>query len=732
MRPFTHITSRDIDERYLVLIRQGDLRVYDALTGLSNVVEFPDGKDYLTLPVGTDGESGFRAVTIADTTILVNRHKTPLTDTDLSTDRGYEALCWVDRGDYGTTYSITIEGTSFEHTTSTSDVTQLSTAAIAEALYDALTDGATGLNAASVGSHSSWVVQRENSAIYFRRGDSAVFEVDFFDDRANGNMSVWTGEAERLSELPLVAKDGMTIQISGQADSSVDNYYVTFEQEDPTLDLGRGFWRESRAENIRYKFDATTMPHVLQRQADNTFIFQQATWGERVAGDEDSAPDPTFVNSPISDVLFYKNRLGFLSDDSVILSRAGEFFDFFPSTVQQLEDGAPIDVSVSNAKVSILDSAASLNDDLILFTDQMQFRLTGEPLLTPSTVSITPTTQYETNLLCRPIQARDRVYFTVSRGGDYSGVMEYSVASDGETHKAFEISSHVPKYLPGTITQLVASTNENIVVAMTPADPSSLYVYKYYFSDNDGNKLQSSWSKWTFTVDAVVGIHFVDSQLYVIMERDNEYDIEVIDVYLGQDGDVGLDHLIHLDSGVYVSELATTPDYTAGVNTFTLPYALTLSAEYIAYDPNTDAAYVLTPTAEDATTATYTGADITGVTNLLIGVRYNFQYQFSTLYARERLPGGGQLGVVDGRLQLHRMLLNYADAREFEIRVTPQGRSAYTYSFSADALSTGTFQYPILTENTQAALLIQDDSVYPLSFHSAVWEGRYYTHTRRI
>ena len=53
-------------------------------------------------------------------------------------------------------------------------------------------------------------------------------------------------------------------------------------------------------------------------------------WGERTVGDLDSAPSPSFIGSKINNVFFFRNRLGFLADDNVILSRAAEFFNFFP------------------------------------------------------------------------------------------------------------------------------------------------------------------------------------------------------------------------------------------------------------------------------------------------------------------------------------------------------------------------------------------------------------------
>jgi hypothetical protein len=41
----------------------------------------------------------------------------------------------------------------------------------------------------------------------------------------------------------------------------------------------------------------------------------------------------------------FRNRLGFLSDENVIFSRASEFFEFFPETITQVLATDPIDVA---------------------------------------------------------------------------------------------------------------------------------------------------------------------------------------------------------------------------------------------------------------------------------------------------------------------------------------------------------------------------------------------------
>lgn len=65
-----HHINRDATERYVVVIDQGSLRVFDHLTGAEKTVNAPGGLGYLSAP-----GSRYSLVTVADYTFVVNRDK---------------------------------------------------------------------------------------------------------------------------------------------------------------------------------------------------------------------------------------------------------------------------------------------------------------------------------------------------------------------------------------------------------------------------------------------------------------------------------------------------------------------------------------------------------------------------------------------------------------------------------------------------------------------------------
>jgi hypothetical protein len=66
-----HTINRDTEQRYIVVVTDGDIEVYDE-DGNAQPVNFPNGKAYLDVPAGTAAEA-FALVTVADYTFIVNK-----------------------------------------------------------------------------------------------------------------------------------------------------------------------------------------------------------------------------------------------------------------------------------------------------------------------------------------------------------------------------------------------------------------------------------------------------------------------------------------------------------------------------------------------------------------------------------------------------------------------------------------------------------------------------------
>jgi len=732
---YLHTINRDGDEKYLVVITQGSIRVFD-LEGNEKTVTYPHGNGYLQT---MNPLEDFRCVTVADYTFVLNTKIVTQHKPDVTPVRNPECLIWVKQGAYGGNYSVTIDGVTATYTvpdgSQPSHSTQVTTDHICTQLFNTLNANLTG----------PWSITRNGSLIHVVRTDGQPFSFSSNDSLGDNGIEVIGKRIQRFSSLPARAVDGYVVEITGDQTSSFDNYYVRYDVTDTATN--GGVWRETRKGGEVYKLDPSTMPHALIRQADGTFTFEQIDYADREVGDLESTPMPSFVGRRISDVFFHRNRLGFISDENVIFSRAGDFFNFFPATATAVLDDDPIDVGVSHVKVSLLRHAVPFAETLLLFSDQTQFQLGKTDILTPAKISIDQITEYEASLKAKPVGVGRHIYFTVNRG-KYTSLKEYYVDSDTETLGANEITGHVPQYVPGNVYKIAASGTEDCLCVLTEDARNKVYVYKFYWADNE--KMQSSWSHWEFPEDAqILNADFIESTLYLVIRRPDGIHLEYMDLEPGKT-EPNWNIAVHLDQMVNESKVESIA-LIDGKTYITLPYQLS----------STDVDSVQLVTAPGGPRAPGVIADIeeiqqVGTRSVLvlngdwtdqpfyIGTPYVFRYEFSTLAIREDSPGGGQNVVGEGRLQLRRMTILYDKSGFFRVEVTPRNRDTYKYLFTGRvlgdannvlgevALGRGRFSFPLIGHNESLTVALVNDTYLPSYFLSAEWEGFFTIRSRRL
>ena len=125
-----HMINRDATERYVVIFTTNNVRVFE-LDGTEKTVTKPDGVTYLSC---SDPKSEIKTITIADFTFVVNTTVTTAMDSTLSAGSETQAIVFFNQVSDQTTYTVTVDGTSASHLT-TSD-NPLSTSTIATKIRD--------------------------------------------------------------------------------------------------------------------------------------------------------------------------------------------------------------------------------------------------------------------------------------------------------------------------------------------------------------------------------------------------------------------------------------------------------------------------------------------------------------------------------------------------------------------------------------------------------------------
>lgn len=729
----SHHINRDETEQYIVTADASGINVFDLEGNAKTVSVTGTGAAYLA--AATAPNRDLRFLTINDYTFVLNRRVAVKTLPDLSPKRQPEAIVFIKQASYNTTYSINLNGTAYSTTTedgvapADQPADKLSSLDICNALAQQLPK-------------ETFSVQSSNSTIWIRRHDGGDFTVKVQDSRSNTHTSVCKGKVQRFSDLPTVAPRGFVTEIIGDASSSFDNYFCVFEPSDAGDAFGSGTWKETVKPGIPCKLDPATLPHALIRQADGTFTFGPLEWGERICGDEDSAPFPSFVGRTLNGLFFYRNRLSFLSGENVVMSEVGEFFNFFLTTVTTLVDSDVVDVAASHTKSSILHHAVTFSGGLLLFSDQSQFVLEHDTVLSNATVSIKPVTEFEASMKAAPVSSGKTVFFATDKG-EWGGVREYITLPDNsDQNDASDITAHVPRYVRGNVSRLECSTNEDMLLVLSEEMRTSLWLYKYFW--NGSEKIQSAWSRWDMCGE-VLSAAILNTGVYLIMQYGDGVYLEKMDITPGYK-DEGETFEYCLDRKI------TERDVTLGAydainktTAITLPYDIPAGYTPVVVTrtggPDAPGNLLRRVDVTGPRTITVEGPDAHG-RKLFIGIPYESSYTFSTFAIREGDSKGN--AVTTGRLQLRRLTLNCSNTGFLHMHVTPKFRPTSTYTFTgrelghgtniigAIPLYTGTINFPILSLNTQVEVKVGSDSFLPFALVNASWEGFYNTRNARV
>ena len=500
----------------------------------------------------------------------------------------------------------------------------------------------------------------------------------------------------------------------------------------------------------------TTSGNVAFGKVNNSTL---PKWGERTVGDLDSAPNPSFIDGKINNVFFFRNRLGFLTDDNVVLTRVSEFFNFFPETVLSVIDSDPIDVGASHTKVAILKHAVTMGEQLVLFSDQTQFVLTSSSdALTPKTANVVVATEFESSDQAQPVGSGSSIYY-LTKKGSFAGVREYITQENIAIKDASNITVHVPRLIPSNIFKLAVSTNEDVLVLLGTDNPNKLYINRWLYGDGF-KKVLNSWSTFTFnSAKSIKNIDFVGTDLFMVVEEANGTTLEKIP-FEAEFREPNSEFEFHLDHKVTEATTGVSISYNSGtdVTTFTLPYRLNASmsvvGRYLA-DGETSTfvdtqgnTKTLKPGQVVQTTNTTNGSTSTITANgdfrnskVIIGEPYLMHYRFS----QQRLTEGSNAGeMISGRLQLHHFYIKFEDTGFFRVEVTPENRDTSTHKFtgrflgSSSAaigqinLETGTFRVPIMSRADRVDIDVKNDTFLPTQLSSAEYEAMFHMRSRRV
>lgn len=706
-KPFVYSYARDAAEKYIICVKGGDLKVYD-LDGVEKTVTFPDGKSYLT---ASDPAASFSAVTIADRTVIANNTITVTMANSTYVENPFQALIYCKTTNNDTSYAIQING---------SNVWTYSGSALS----------ATGIASNIVSNISlptGFTITRDDTTLIIENATTFTIGHTGTDD-TYGPITMRQNVAKR-THLPPVAPDGYLVRVGATIDGNELGYWAKFSNAD-------GGWVESADPYAKNDYTDTTMPHWLDRQADGTFIFKKGTYAGRLAGDVDTAPPPDFVDNQIESVVFHRNRLGVVAGETVFFSQSGKYFTFWPDFSTQSLDSDGFGLTASAAEVNLLKHAHPFRKALFLTSDKNQFEVSGDTTLIAENATVDLTTTYLTEVLCRPFNLGNTLYFAAKSGRD-ALIYEYKYDDETLSNTASDITLHALGYVPAPVIRMSGDPTNDLLFLLSSTDTSRIYCYKMYIEAE--KKAQSAWHCWDYggTDTHIHWMHVIEGVLYLMVTRGTQTFLEKSELRYELSADkhpyqICLDQQVAL-TGVFDSASDTT--------TWTTPYlhrstaAVVLSTDF----PAGQVGERLTVTYPTTTTIRASGNLSGGVA--IVGHPFTQTVQLSKLFVRE--ASNTQRTITSGRFQLKRIQVNFQHTGFFNVKITPAFRDEQIFTFngrligSADnvigaaAISDhGSFSIPIQTEAATATIKIENPTEKPMTITSIDYSGFFNEITR--
>ena len=597
-----------------------------------------------------------------------------------------------------------------------------------------------------------WTVRKIGNGLYFRfygkdkisgleEEANALTPVDFTVTAPNKSLfNILTSEVNNVGDLPTQCRHGYVVKVLN-SNSEKDDYYLQFKSNTAPAD-GAGIWEECPEPKRRNELARDTMPHQLVERLvvdpDNAgefltkFYLEPIEYMPAVCGDEETNPQPSFVNKPITNIAFFRNRIAFLAGDSVVLSQAGDYFNFWAKTGMTITPSDCIDVAVSSTSPATLLDAIAVQRGLLLFSKEQQFMLTTDnDVLRPETAKVVNVSTYSYNSLVKPFSMGTSVGFT-NNTTSHSRFMEMANIQAGRPPDVLEQSKLVHSLLPAAIDSVAESKEQGLVLFATSDTSDMVYGYKWF---NTGEKrVLSSWFKWKLHGNVIFHA-IVDDVYYAIIRTDDQsVQLEKIDIknqpkITTRSGD----YLVHLDNMTLISSMSYSSSNKE--TTITIPdnFTVTGAKKFALFATAGTMAGQTEYPVISGTTVTVSGD--WSSSEVYAGYIYKMQVQFPTTFLKAE-EGEAVRAESRGSTIVHRVKLNFGAIGYFQTRLERKCRPDWIQDYEMAAncnfdpncfgiLPNARQTIPIYSRNEDYRLYLESIHTSPCTLHSSSWEGDY-------
>lgn len=380
----------------------------------------------------------------------------------------------------------------------------------------------------------------------------------------------------------------------------------------------------------------------------------------RAAGNDINNPVPKFLDYGLTGIGAYHSRLVLLSGAYVYLSKSTDPTVFMRTTVTELLDTDPIEVSATALSNAQFEYAVPFNKDLVLVAQNQQAVIpNNSTVLTPKTAAIYPTTTTDISLACQPSVIARSLYYVYQRTLEYYQVGEFlpSPYTDSQ-YTTQSTTDHLPLYAEGVCTSMSGSTASNI--ACFSSDSPDVLINQYYWAGDERPLM--CYHKWVLPRNVMYNTQVGSTTVFLVADGDKTLVVST-DIQLNQ---LGTKPVPFLDLYQYVeidsTGVGTKPTY--------LPKGDLVA---VIYDSLNQRHSEVAFTVEGATIlCKYTGT-------IAIGLRYHSEFTITPPFLRD---ANGNV-VAGSKTTIHSLNFTLRSTGKYKYTVLD------TYGYVTDTDSAG-------------------------------------------
>lgn len=628
----------------------GCIKVYD----MNYALVFEKVEPYLI----ASSVSSIHTVTQSGYTWFLNTEELPVLGAVDATTLNPDNIGWfsVMTGAYSKAYTVTISTEGFSKNYSYSTPGGATEGDVGKSVPDYIADQIVVKMNADTDFTARFEAYPEGPYVFIRKKDTWT--------GAYSNLKVGTSTGTlylRASNTMIVP---LTTDLPANLPTQANGATMTIGNSPITYSYFRWFDEDGAWKEVGSYDSASTITNMPTRLkiVDNVFTYDAPEFEGRLAGNGDNNPYSAFVAFGITGMSAYQGRLILLAGGYCCMSASDRPLRFMRSTLSDLRDDDPIEISAGALAAASFEYAIPFNKDLMLISASHQAVIpAGTTGITPKNALVVLSTTESICTNSEPtVMGRTLMYGTsISKELFGAGEMIPSQYTNSQ-YSSNNLTAHIPRYVSGQCRSITSNSGNSTGYFLSTGELNSILINEFLWAGDE--RLQNAWSKWIFS-HPILSIHSAKGTLIITYRVGAEVVICSLDTRTAKYQREG-----------YVPEFVDMLVYTPVVdNKFVLPehlqYAGIEDVVLLAHGDGSLAGEPIGIESIDPTTWEVTTVRSFEAGMVIVGIKYTSEVTPSTALIRDK----DGVPILTANTNILRYLVNVQNTGEFNVKTVIVG-----------------------------------------------------------